>query len=84
MNMNPEDTVEKRIRRILESQFGEDDVNLENKLVDDLDFNSLDEAEFIMHLEKEFQISIPDNQAEKINTLNDAIRYCERYVKVTS
>lgn len=52
---------------------GEENIKPESSLVDDLGFDSLDEVEFVMILEKEFGILIPDEQAEKIKTVEDAV-----------
>ena len=58
-----------------------EDVTMETTFVDDLGADSLDTVELIMELEKEFNISIPDDQAEKIATVGDAITYIENNAK---
>ncbi|MDR1054713.1 MAG: acyl carrier protein [Prevotellaceae bacterium] len=57
---------------------GEDEVTLTASFTNDLGADSLDLVELIMEFEKEFSISIPDEDAEKIGTVNDAIAYIEK------
>ena len=59
----------------------EDAVTLEASIIDDLGADSLDTVELIMDFEKEFGVSIPDDQTEKIQTVGDAIAYIEANVK---
>ena len=54
---------------------GEEDVKMESTFVDDLGADSLDLVELIMGLETEFDIEIPDEEAEKIQTVGDAVNY---------
>ena len=58
-----------------------DKIELDTDLVRDLGVDSIDTVELIMEFEKEFQIQIPDDQAEKISTVGDAIAYIEANVK---
>ena len=58
-----------------------DDVKNEASFANDLGADSLDTVELIMEFEKEFKVSIPDEQAEKISTVGDAIAYIEANVK---
>ena len=58
-----------------------DDVKNEASFANDLGAVSLDTVELIMEFEKEFKVSIPDDQAEKISTVGDAIAYIEANVK---
>lgn len=58
-----------------------DDVKNEASFANDLGADSLDTVELIMEFEKEFKVSIPDDQAEKISTVGDAIAYIEANVK---
>jgi len=69
--------IEDRIKKIIcEVLFvEEEDVVPEASFVDDLDANSLDQVELIMMIEEEFDISIPDEDAEFIATIQDAIDY---------
>jgi acyl carrier protein len=59
----------------------ESEVTAEASFTNDLGADSLDTVELIMEFEKEFNISIPDDQAEKISTVGDAITYIENNVK---
>ena len=66
-----------RVKSVIVDQLGvdEDTVTLEASFVDDLGADSLDVVELIMGLETEFDIEIPDDQAEKISTVGDAVNY---------
>ena len=59
----------------------EAEVKPEASFANDLGADSLDTVELIMEFEKEFKISIPDDQAEKISTVGDAIAYIEEHTK---
>mgnify|MGYP000544170601 FL=1 len=69
--------VEQRIRKIVAEQLGvnESDVKNESSFVNDLGADSLDTVELVMALEEEFDCEIPDEEAEKINTVQAAIDY---------
>lgn len=69
--------VEQRIRKIVAEQLGvnESDVKNESSFVNDLGADSLDTVELVMALEEEFDCEIPDEEAEKINTVQEAIDY---------
>ena len=54
-----------------------DEVKMESKFVEDLGADSLDVVELVMALEEKFGIEIPDDQAEKIQTVADAVKYIE-------
>jgi acyl carrier protein len=71
------ENVEQRIKKIVAEQLGvnEADVKSEPSFVDDLGADSLDTVELVMALEEEFECEIPDEQAEKINTVQQAIDY---------
>ena len=58
-----------------------DEITMDSTFVDDLGADSLDTVELIMELEKEFDVQIPDDQAEKIATVGDAIAYIENATK---
>jgi acyl carrier protein len=66
-----------RVKSVIVDQLGvdEESVTLEASFVDDLGADSLDIVELIMGLETEFDIEIPDDQAEKISTVGDAVNY---------
>ena len=69
--------VEEKIKKIISEQLGveEDEVVPEAKFVDDLGADSLDTVELVMALEEEFDIEIPDEEAEKIQTVGAAIEF---------
>ena len=69
--------VEEKIKKIISEQLGveEDEVLPEAKFVDDLGADSLDTVELVMALEEEFDIEIPDEEAEKIQTVGAAIDF---------
>ena len=64
-------------QKITSEQLGvdEDDITMESSFIDDLGADSLDIVELIMALEEEFEIEIPDSEAEKITTVGDAVEY---------
>jgi acyl carrier protein len=68
-----------RVKAIIVDKLGvdENEVTLEASFTNDLGADSLDTVELIMEFEKEFNIAIPDDQAEKIGTVGDAIVYIE-------
>lgn len=69
--------IEKRVKEIIADQLGvkEEDVIDDASFVDDLGADSLDTVELVMALEEEFGVEIPDEEAEKINTVRAAIAY---------
>lgn len=76
-------SIEERVTDIVVEQLGldRDKVTAGSKFVDDLGADSLDTVELVMALEEEFEIEIPDEEAEKITTLRDAIAYVEAHAK---
>lgn len=70
-------TIEERVKKIIVEQLGvkEDEVKNESSFVDDLGADSLDTVELVMALEEEFDTEIPDEEAEKITTVQAAIDY---------
>ncbi len=70
-----------KVKEITVDQLGADegDVTLEASFIDDLDADSLDIVELMMALEEEFDIEIPDEDAEKISTVNDAVEYIKEH-----
>lgn len=70
-------SIEERVARIVVEQLGvkEDEVKPEASFVDDLGADSLDTVELVMALEEEFETEIPDEEAEKITTVQAAIDY---------
>jgi len=75
-------TIEERVKGIVVEQLGvkEDEVTTEASFVDDLGADSLDTVELVMALEEEFDTEIPDEEAEKINTVQAAIDYIKANV----
>lgn len=71
--------IQNRVKAIIVDKLGvdESEVKPEATFTNDLGADSLDTVELIMELEKEFNITIPDDQAEKIATVGDAIAYVE-------
>ncbi len=69
--------VEERVKEIICEQLGveEDDVTPNAKFIEDLGADSLDTVELVMAFEEEFDLEIPDEDAEKIVTVGDAINY---------
>ena len=72
-----------QVKNIIVDKLGvdEEEVTPEKSFTNDLGADSLDTVELIMEFEKEFGISIPDDQAEKISTVGDAIAYIENNAK---
>ena len=72
-----------KVKAIIVDKLGvdENEVTNEASFTNDLGADSLDTVELIMEFEKEFNISIPDEQAENIATVGDAITYLEQNVK---
>jgi acyl carrier protein len=76
-------TVEERVKQIVVEQLGvkEEEVSGESSFVDDLGADSLDTVELVMALEEEFNCEIPDEEAEKITTVQQAVDYINAHVK---
>ena len=74
-------TIEARVRAIIADQLGitEDEIKPESKFIEDLGADSLDIVELIMAMEEEFQTEIPDEEAEKIRAVGDAIEYVKAH-----
>ncbi|MEM7100368.1 MAG: acyl carrier protein [Pseudomonadota bacterium] len=70
-------SVEERVKKLICEQLGvkEDEVNDDSSFVEDLGADSLDTVELVMALEEEFETEIPDEEAEKITTVKEAIDY---------
>ena len=73
-------SVEQKVKQIIVEQLGVDESQVDPtaSFVDDLGADSLDIVELVMELEEELEITIPDEQAEKIKTVGEAIDYIER------
>ncbi|HRG67963.1 MAG: acyl carrier protein [Saprospiraceae bacterium] len=76
-------TIAERVKKIIVDKLAVDEaeVTIEASFVNDLGADSLDTVELIMEFEKEFDTSIPDDQAEKIQTVGQAIAYLEANCK---
>jgi len=72
-------SVEDRVKKIVVEQLGvsEDQVTLNASFVDDLGADSLDTVELVMALEEEFDAEIPDDEAEKITTVKQAVEFIQ-------
>ncbi|CAB1243689.1 acyl carrier protein [Clostridium sp. MT-14] len=72
-----------KIQKIISEQLGIDsqEINLESSFVDDLGADSLDIVELIMALETEFDLEIPDEEAEKVKTVGDVVEYIKAHTE---
>jgi acyl carrier protein len=77
------ENVEQRVKKIVAEQLGvnETEVKSESSFVDDLGADSLDTVELVMALEEEFDCEIPDEEAEKITTVKQAVDYVSAHPK---
>jgi acyl carrier protein len=78
-------SVEERVKQIIVEQLGVDEgeVTPSASFVDDLGADSLDTVELVMAFEEAFGVEIPDEDAEKIATVKDAIEYIEKHAKAS-
>lgn len=76
-------TTFEKIRGIIMEQLSVDEsmVTIDTNLMKDLEADSLDAVEIIMAIEEEFGIEIPDEEAEKFQTVNDIVKYADAYVE---
>jgi|DewCreStandDraft_5_1066085.scaffolds.fasta_scaffold00384_17 acyl carrier protein len=77
-------SVFERVKSIIVEQLNvdEEEVTPEASFVEDLGADSLDVVELVMALEEEFELEIPDEDAEKIQTVGEAVRYIERHLEM--
>jgi acyl carrier protein len=77
------ENIEQRVKKIVAEQLGvnEADIKNESSFIDDLGADSLDTVELVMALEDEFETEIPDEEAEKITTVQQAIDYVTGHSK---
>ena len=77
------DDIEAKIKAIVAEQLGVDqaEISRETSFVNDLNADSLDTVELVMEFEDEFDMSIPDEEAEKIQTVGQAIDFVDQFVK---
>ncbi|MHB1543841.1 MAG: acyl carrier protein [Gammaproteobacteria bacterium] len=75
--------IEERVKKIIVEQLGvkEEQVKPEASFVDDLGADSLDTVELVMALEEEFECEIPDEEAEKITTVQQAVDYIKAHIE---
>ena len=72
-----------KVRKIIADQLGLDpmDITMESSFIDDLGADSLDIVELIMALEEEFDIEIPDEDAEKVTCVGDVVEYIKAHTE---
>jgi acyl carrier protein len=77
------ENVEQRVKKIVAEQLGVNEAEIKSgsSFVDDLGADSLDTVELVMALEEEFETEIPDEEAEKITTVQQAIDYVNTHAK---
>jgi acyl carrier protein len=77
------ENIEQRVKKIVAEQLGvnEADIKSESAFVEDLGADSLDTVELVMALEDEFECEIPDEEAEKIRTVQQAVAYVGAHLK---
>jgi acyl carrier protein len=70
-------TIESKVKSIIADQLGvgEEEIKPESSFIEDLGADSLDIVELVMAMEEEFEVEIPDEEAENIKTVGDAINY---------
>lgn len=75
-------TIEERVKKVVEDQLSvnQDQITVEASFIDDLGADSLDTVELVMALEEEFGVEIPDEEAEKITKVGEAIDYVKGHV----
>ena len=73
--------IEDKVREIIVEQLSvkPDDISADASFVDDLGADSLDQVELVMKFEEDFDVELPDEDAEKIQTVRDAISYIEAH-----
>jgi len=79
--LSTEESVEEKVKEIIVKQMGanKDQVTPETSFINDLGADSLDTVELVMELEDAFDMSIPDEDAEKMQTVGDAINYIKEH-----
>lgn len=75
--------IESKVKAIIADQLGvgEDEIKPESSFIEDLGADSLDIVELVMAMEEEFEVEIPDEEAENIKTVGDAINYVNTHKK---
>ena len=77
------ENIEQRVKKIIAEQLGANEAEIKNEssFVEDLGADSLDTVELVMAFEEEFGIEIPDEDAEKITRVKEAVEYIEAHAK---
>ena len=75
--------IEAKVKSIIADKLGvgEDEIKLESSFIEDLGADSLDIVELVMAMEEEFEVEIPDEEAENIKSVGDAINYINTHKK---
>ncbi|MBX7115707.1 MAG: acyl carrier protein [Myxococcaceae bacterium] len=75
--------IEAKVKSIIADQLGvaEDEIKMESSFIEDLGADSLDIVELVMAMEEEFEVEIPDEEAENIKSVGDAINYINTHKK---
>ena len=75
--------IEQKVKNIIAEQLGvgEDEIKITSSFIEDLGADSLDIVELVMAIEEEFEVEIPDEEAEKIKTVQDAVNYITTHKK---
>jgi acyl carrier protein len=75
--------VEQKVKSIIAEQLGvgEDEIKMTSSFIEDLGADSLDIVELVMAMEEEFEVEIPDEEAENIKTVQDAVNYINTHKK---
>ena len=78
--------IETKVKKIVSDQMGvaEDEITRETSFVNDLNADSLDTVELVMEFEEEFELNIPDEEAEKIQTVGQAIDYIKQHLDASA
>ena len=76
-------TIESKVKSIIADQLGkgESEIKLDSRFIEDLGADSLDIVELVMAMEEEFEIEIPDEEAENIKSVGDAVNYINTHKK---
>ena len=75
--------IEQKVKNIIADQLGvgEDEIKITSSFIEDLGADSLDIVELVMAMEEEFEVEIPDEEAENIKTVQDAVTYITTHKK---
>ncbi|HMG37348.1 MAG TPA: acyl carrier protein [Blastocatellia bacterium] len=78
-----EGSIEERVKQVIVDELGVDEAEVtpNARFIDDLGADSLDTVELVMRFEEEFNIEIPDEDAEKIASVRDAVEYIQKHAK---